>query len=65
MHSRVIIQKLNLEVLEFLEVRKAGEIRNESQVFGLGFGCKVVSFTEIGSKRERRVVFIYNQNICC
>ena len=32
MHSRVIIQKLNQEVLEFLEVRKAGEIRNESQV---------------------------------
>ena len=26
----------------------------------MGFRCKVVSFTEIGSKGERRVVFIYN-----
>jgi len=35
MHSTVIIQKLNQEVLEFLEVRKAGEIRNESKVLVL------------------------------
>lgn len=43
---------------EFVEVKKVGEIRDESWVFGLGFGCKLVSFTEIGSKGERRVVFI-------
>ena len=37
---------------------KAEEIKDESQVFSLGFQWKAFPFIEIGSKGERRVIFI-------
>lgn len=42
---------------------KVEEIKGESQVFGLGFRFKMVPFKEIGSKRERRVVFITRTSV--
>lgn len=57
MYPRVII-KVESRDFSSYKGENIEEIKGELQVFGLGYRFQMVPFTEIGSKGERRVVFI-------